>query len=757
MKRTLIQLLAAGMLFSCTAWGQQPPPPDDPQEAPDKGVARISLINGDVSIRRGDDGDWVAAAVNAPLVVYDHVVTGDRSRAEVQFDWANLVRLSSNAEIRIAQLENQRYQVQLASGTATLAVLRDSKADMEVDTPNVSVRAVQRGDIRIAVLDDGDTQVTVRSGQAEVFTPKGVERVSAGQTMTVRGPVEDPEYRVDHAIASDDFDRWNADRDRQLERSASYRYVSPDVYGADDLDAYGRWIYVPPYGWVWSPNGVAADWAPYRYGRWAWLDWYGWTWVSYDPWGWAPYHYGRWFYGAPYGWCWYPGPIYQRHYWSPALVAFFGYGGGGVGVSVGFGFGNIGWVPLAPYERYHPWYGRGYYGWGGRPVNNITVVNNVNIINDYRNARLGNGITGIGASEFAQGHAGRLIRPGDPMLQRAALVQGALPVTPRAESLRVSDRQPRIHNELRMPQRFYSPRPAAPVQRMTFEQQRRGVEQVVDRSFGGRPQAPVVDRGAQRVETSPAASEGWRRVGEPAGGRAAAQPGATRIEASPAAERGRQAQPPAERGNAAQTWRTFGGQPQPGAQAPGRVERPQPNAGNQNWRSFGGNRGGGQPPARTERPQVQREGPPPGRAERQQSQPQRDYKQERRNFSSGSDGWRGFSSSPRTSGPQSGTARSSDGWGTFSAAPRSYEPRAVPQAGDTWRGYGAGRASGPTQMQMPRPEAPRYQPRTEPLRINPPIVRERSAPRFQSGGGGGRNAARESGGGGGSRGNGRRR
>ena len=45
-----------------------------------------------------------------------------------------------------------------------------------------------------------------------------------------------------------------------------------------------------------------------------------------------------------------------RHYWSPALVGFFGFGGG-VGVGVGFGFGGIGWVPLAPFEVFHPWWG----------------------------------------------------------------------------------------------------------------------------------------------------------------------------------------------------------------------------------------------------------------------------------------------------------------------------------------------------------------------------------------------------------------
>jgi len=37
-------------------------------EEPETGVARVSLINGDVSTMRGDSGDWVATGDNAPLV-----------------------------------------------------------------------------------------------------------------------------------------------------------------------------------------------------------------------------------------------------------------------------------------------------------------------------------------------------------------------------------------------------------------------------------------------------------------------------------------------------------------------------------------------------------------------------------------------------------------------------------------------------------------------------------------------------------------
>ena len=311
------------------------------QDADDarRGVARISLINGEVSVKRGDSGDWVAGVINAPLMTDDHIATGPNSRAEIEFDSSNVLRIGANAEIRLADLEYTRYQMEIAHGLVTFRMLRTTDINVELDTPSVSVRPARQGSYRVVVNDAGETEVTARGGDLEVFTPKGSQWVRSGQAMMARGSASDPEFQIVAAGGPDDWDRWCDNRDRMMLQANSNRYVPSGVYGAEDLDAYGNWVNVPDYGNVWQPT-VGPGWAPYSAGRWAWGDWYGWTWVSSDPWGWAPYHYGRWFNAPGFGWCWYPGVIGVRHYWSPALVGWFGFGGG---VGVGFGFGNVGW------------------------------------------------------------------------------------------------------------------------------------------------------------------------------------------------------------------------------------------------------------------------------------------------------------------------------------------------------------------------------------------------------------------------------
>ncbi len=533
MNARMWKLFIAGWMLAGLAGAQD--------EDPGRGVARLSLINGDVSVRRGDSGDMVAAALNAPLVVEDALITGAGSRAELQFDWANMIRLSGDTEVRLAQLDTNRYLLEVARGLVTFRVEHNSDADVEISTPSVSVRPSQVGSYRILVRDDGESEITVRSGAADIFTPQGSEQLGPGRTMLARGAASGPEFQTVAEIAHDDWDRWNEDRDRYYGQTDAYRYVDHSVYGAEDLGNYGSWVDVPPYGDVWSPR-VDAGWAPYYNGSWGWEDYYGWTWMSYDPWGWAPFHYGRWFWGSGYGWCWYPGGLRSRQYWSPGLVAFVGWGGGGVGL----GFGRVGWIPLAPHEAYYPWYGRGLYrGYrnGGYIGDSVHIVNNTNIYNAYRNARAANGITGMEASQFGRFGGGHF-RVGENQLRDVSLVRGQLPMVPDRSSLRFSNRQAVMAPAVRAPanQRFVTRRPASQVERVPFEQQQRSMERAARRTFGepaavrsgtaaggaraGGFQAPaaraeVQPRGQGNAVTLPSPAEngnaGWRRFGGPSG------------------------------------------------------------------------------------------------------------------------------------------------------------------------------------------------------------------------------------------------
>ena len=326
------------------------------EDEPDDRVARLSLINGDVSIQRADDKDWIAASVNMPLQTGDYLYSPKGARTEVQLDNSGYIRLSENTDIGILNLSDKIIQFKIGAGKATLAA---KEPHFEINTPNTAITPLSSGRYRIEVDDEGNTTLTVQNGKAEISTNAGSITITENQKIKIEGD-ESPEYEIVSADTKDAWDEWNDKRDSALNAVKSREYVPAYVSGVEDLDINGRWIMVTEYGYVWTPTVVGLGWAPYRAGRWVWRDPWGWVWVSYEPWGWAPYHYGRWSFVPSIGWCWVPGERAGRWRWRPAHVRFV------------TGPSWVAWVPLGPGEAYY---------WRHTPSANVSVSINVAVPN----------------------------------------------------------------------------------------------------------------------------------------------------------------------------------------------------------------------------------------------------------------------------------------------------------------------------------------------------------------------------------------
>src|SRR4051812_5382241 len=82
----------------------------EPGYEPDHAVARLSLVSGDVAVRRGDSGEEIDGELNALLVARDHVLTDRGARAEIQLDWANMIRLAPDSELRMSRLGDRDFR-----------------------------------------------------------------------------------------------------------------------------------------------------------------------------------------------------------------------------------------------------------------------------------------------------------------------------------------------------------------------------------------------------------------------------------------------------------------------------------------------------------------------------------------------------------------------------------------------------------------------------------------------------------------------
>lgn len=340
-------------------------------------VARINVIRGDVQIRRAGSEDWERASMNLPLVEGDEVTTSLDARLEIQFDSYNYLRLSENSYLKITTLRDEGIALSLPQGTLSLRAFEfnKDKTFFEIDAPKTTIAVQQPGMYRIDAGDSKSTEIRVtvtENGQARVYSENNGATLRSGRSMQIYldGNYAGEWETSDASRYIDDFDEWTLERDaviaKRFRDSYQDKYYDRDIYGADDLNEYGEWIYSKKYGYVWKPYRTStasyADWSPYRYGHWRWIPPFGWTWVNDEPWGWATYHYGRWIY-IDREWCWTPYASYRprRSWWSPALVV------------VTYSGSLICWYPL-PYNY-------GYYNYNYTTIiNNTTIVKNTTII-----------------------------------------------------------------------------------------------------------------------------------------------------------------------------------------------------------------------------------------------------------------------------------------------------------------------------------------------------------------------------------------
>ncbi len=373
----------------------QPSFPSD--QAQVLGDARLSLIQGDVAIQTQDTGnEWGAASVNLPLLPGTKIWDPERGRSEIQFFSGSYLRMSENTEVDITNLSmgsnGDVIQVGVPQGRSYInyagSDVRDSV--FQVDTPVTSIMAYGPSKFQVDIYNDGTTEVSVLRGSVYVQGQDGGTQVEAGAMLSIDSNqiAELSTLRPEDAWMS-----WNLSRDSRLARAGDSRRYLPaslNVYG-NDFDAYGRWVSTADYGYVWTPIGVAVDWAPYRIGRWCWIG-SEYVWISYEPWGWTPYHYGRWAFLASVGWCWVPPPA-TAVYWGPGFVAW-------INTPT-----YVSWVPLAPREIY---YGHGYYGPYSINITNVNI-NRINVTNVYVNAKVLNAVTVVNRGTFVTGRAERVV------------------------------------------------------------------------------------------------------------------------------------------------------------------------------------------------------------------------------------------------------------------------------------------------------------------------------------------------------------
>ncbi|MBP8310349.1 MAG: hypothetical protein KAY46_23940 [Burkholderiaceae bacterium] len=354
-------LVVCGALVGVSRAQSQADADVDPPER----VGRLSVIEGDVQAWDEALQAWQPAQLNLPVTSRSAFLSGPGARAEIKVGSAAL-RLDADSQANLVRLDDGGTDIDLPRGTVGVRLRASGDPPWQIAVGDALVSLASPGSYRVDVDPARGLLVArVFEGRAEIDAAGNRTLLTPGQQFSHDLNSQRPIGQT--ALVRTPFDDWAARRDREQDRLQAWRYVSPEMTGADSLDAAGDWRTDPAYGPVWYPHTVPAGWAPYSTGRWVWMPPWGWHWVDEAPWGFAPFHYGRWI-QVDNVWGWAPGAYVRRPVYAPALVGFHGNGGrvsfapafgGSHGARAGVGGqrGPVGgWFPLAPGEAWHPPY-----------------------------------------------------------------------------------------------------------------------------------------------------------------------------------------------------------------------------------------------------------------------------------------------------------------------------------------------------------------------------------------------------------------
>jgi hypothetical protein len=326
-------------------------------------VGHVSYVEGELLRYVPDEEDWVVTVKDTPVGKDDVFSSGEGVKAEFIMPNNTWIRIGGNTQIQIVTLEDDSTEVDMDSGIARF-YNKSSTTALKAITPFGHVKAPPHTTFDVYLNDESAEVITLKGEVSFVHvTDDAKHEVIAGSSSLI---ARHQEITSGKGEADGDWDSWNIKRvalweKRSETKGDSAKYLPERLrYESYALDEHGVWeriYYEGSYRYFWRPTYVSSGWRPFSVGRWT--MWSGdHCWVPNEPFGYITHHYGNWVYiKSRHRWCWAP-PVHRvRVSVGPFLSIGFGWYPGRV--SWIYRGGYIGWIPLAPYERY---YSNSYWG-----------------------------------------------------------------------------------------------------------------------------------------------------------------------------------------------------------------------------------------------------------------------------------------------------------------------------------------------------------------------------------------------------------
>ena len=160
----------------------------EPVVDPPGRVARLSLMDGEVSVAPAGTEEWADGVLNRPITSGDRLWVGTDGRAELQIGTAS-VHLDRSTGFEFIELDDDVMQMSVTEGVATIRVRTlGDREKIQVETPNATVHFLHPGDYTVQIDPATDrTIVRTRNGEAEVTGASKSFRVRADEEGVFTG------------------------------------------------------------------------------------------------------------------------------------------------------------------------------------------------------------------------------------------------------------------------------------------------------------------------------------------------------------------------------------------------------------------------------------------------------------------------------------------------------------------------------------------------------------------------------------------
>ena len=263
-RRCTLSLLLPALFFIAPVMRAQVPPLSTtyPQ------IVRLSLVEGDVRVSRGEDGEkatgsaWEKAALDVPLETGFSLVTGT-GRAEIELEDSSTIYLADNSVLTFKELSTTEgvpfTSMALLSGTMTLHVLKPSVGEeFYVATPGGAIHLGDRGEAFVRVDSYLDAMALTPQEDGQINVAGKATPAIHGQTSVYRDG-----RRVSVNVSSDPgslagWDKWVVDRvaARNVAMASAMKAsgLTVPVPGLTEMNGQGRFFACEPYGTCWEPS-----------------------------------------------------------------------------------------------------------------------------------------------------------------------------------------------------------------------------------------------------------------------------------------------------------------------------------------------------------------------------------------------------------------------------------------------------------------------------------------------------------------------